>query len=76
MPDQNINITTTKAVQTQFREDQRRFTQPNYATKDEDKGGKILAQPAKGTQKQLVGTIIGIIAALSVLVLLKVFHVI
>ena len=71
-----IATIAAKTVQTQFQEDQRKFTQPSNPSGDEDKGGKILAQPAKGTKKQLVGTVVGIAALVAVLVLLKVFHII
>ena len=71
MPNERIGITAAKSVQTQFREDQRRFTQPQSDNDDQDKGGKRLAQPAKGTKKQLVGTIVGIAAVIAVVILLR-----
>ena len=71
MPNERIGITAAKSVQTQFREDQRRFTQPQSDNDDQDKGGKRLAQPAKGTKKQLIGTIVGIAAVIAVVILLR-----
>ncbi len=68
MSNERVGITAAKSVQTQFREDQRRFTQPQSDNDDQNKGGKRLAQPAKGTKCQLLGTIIGIAAVVVVLV--------
>jgi hypothetical protein len=76
MPNNRIDVTAAKAVQTQLREDQRRYTQPNTPAADEDKGGKILAQPAKGTKKQLLATIAILAALIADLALLAAFHVI
>lgn len=75
MPNERIGITAAKSVQTQFREDQRRFTQPQSDNDDQDKGGKRLAQPAKGTKKQLIGTIVGIAAVIAVVILLRALHI-
>lgn len=74
MSNERVGITAAKSVQTQFREDQRRFTQPQSDNDDQNKGGKRLAQPAKGTKRQLLGTIIGIAAVIVVLVLLPVLR--
>ena len=74
MSNERVGITAAKSVQTQFREDQRRFTQPQSDNDDQNKGGKRLAQPAKGTKRQLLGTMIGIAAVIVVLVLLPVLR--
>ena len=74
MSNERVGITAAKSVQTQFREDQRRFTQPQSDDDDQNKGGKRLAQPAKGTKRQLLGTMIGIAAVIVVLVLLPVLR--
>lgn len=74
MANDRICTTAAKTVQTQFREDQRRMAQPQSDSNDQDKGGKRLAQPAKGTKRQLLGTILGIAAVIAILVLLSVFR--
>jgi hypothetical protein len=76
MQNDRISITAAKSVQTQIREDQRKYGQPRTPAEDEDKGGKILAQPAKGTKKQMIGTVVGIIVVIAVLALLGAFHII
>lgn len=74
MATDRIDVTAAKSVQAQVQNDQLKFAQPDSV--DTDKGGNILAQPAKGTKKQLVGTIVGIIALIAFFVLLKTLQVI
>ncbi len=66
-------VTSAKALRAGQLEDQRKFHNPNMD--QEDTGGKRLAEPARGTRKQLLGTVLAI-AAILIWLILRAFGVI
>lgn len=68
-------ITAAKAVNTQQLQDQQRFHQPACTGQDTDKGGIILAQPARASKKQLLAVLAGA-GTLVILLALRAFGVI
>lgn len=47
---------------------------PQEESSQQEKGGRLLAGPLRGTSRQLIGTALGIVAGIAVLVLLSVLR--